>query len=88
MERRSRLRRFPETDYCFHAGMGEWRGYSSGDERPGFRNFEALRRRSLVESAREHATEMVVFVMMIIPSAWVVTYMAVTAVKLFTQTHP
>ena len=88
MERGGRARRFPQTDYCFHAGMGEWRGYSSSDDQPEFRNFEALRRQSLVESAREHATEMVVFVMMIIPSAWVVAYMAVTAVKLFTQTHP
>ena len=88
IEFRGLERHHPKTDCCFQAGLREWRESSSGDEEPKFRNLDGLRRQSLAEAAREHATEMVVFAMMILPSIWVVTYMAVTVVKLLTRAHP
>lgn len=88
MEFRGRGRNFPKTDYCFQSGFGEWRGYSSGDDQPEFRRLDGLRRRFLLEAAREHNTELVVFVMMILPCAWLITYMAITVVTLLSRPHP
>jgi hypothetical protein len=73
----------PLTDYFFHAGLENWRGYSSpfdGDEedRSEVRRFHAFSREFLLESARERAREMVVFAFVVVASAWPVIYMVVT----------
>ena len=78
-------RRFSHTDCFFQSGIEEWHSrWSSGDEDggSGFRNFHNLSREYFAESARERATEMAVFVLMILASAWPVIYMVVTVVKL------
>jgi hypothetical protein len=83
--------RFPKTDYFFHSGMGEWRGYSSphdGDDRSAYRNFHNLNRDILIESARERAKEMVVFALVVLTSAWPVIYMIITVVKLLSKGRP
>ena len=82
-------RPFPVTDYFFHSGIGEWRGYSSpyeGDD--DVRKFHNFSREFLLESARERAKEMVVFVLVIAVSAWPVIYMVVTVVKLLSKGRP
>ncbi len=76
-------RGFSHTECFFQSG--EWHSrWSSGDEDggPGFRNFHNLSREYFTESARERATEMAVFVLMILASAWPVIYMVVTVVTL------
>ena len=78
-------RRFPQTDYFFHSGLGEWRGYSSpydGDDESEFRKFHNFSREFLMESARERAKEMAVFALVVLASAWPVIYMVITVVKL------
>jgi hypothetical protein len=84
-------KRFPLTDYFFHSGIGEWRGYSSpfdGDEGSESRKFHSFSREFLMESARERAKEMAVFLLVILTSAWPVIYMVVTVVKLLRKGRP
>jgi hypothetical protein len=83
-------RRFPQTDYCFHSGTGEWRGYSSHDdeERSEFRNFYSLSREFMTVCARERAKEMWVFGLIVLAAAWPVIYMVVTVVKLLLKGRP
>jgi len=82
-------RPFPVTDYFFHSGIGEWRGYSSpyeGDD--DVRKFHNFSREFLLESARERAKEMAVFALVIAVSAWPVIYMVITVVKLLSKGRP
>jgi hypothetical protein len=82
-------RRFPRTDYCFHSGLGEWRGYSrDDDDRSEFRNFYSLSREFMTVMARERAKEMWVFGLVVLASAWPVIYMIVTVVKLLIKGRP
>ena len=75
-------RRFSHTRCFFHSGFESWHSHwSSGDEGDGFRNFHNLSREYFAASARERATEMAAFVLMILVSAWPVIYMVVTVVK-------
>jgi len=81
----------PSTDFFFHAGFENWRGYSSpndGEDRSDIRRFHDFSRRYLLESARERAREMVVFAFVIAASAWPVVYMVVTVVKLLLRGRP
>ena len=76
-------RSLSHTECFFQSGIESWHSrWSSGDEDDGFRNFHNLNREYFKESARERATEMAVFVLMILASAWPVIYMVVTVVKL------
>lgn len=72
--------RFPKADYCFQAGRQRWDGYS-GDEwdfgRPN------LGREYLIEAARERATEMAVFGIILAAAAWPVVYMIITVMQLY-----
>ena len=81
---------FPQTDYCFHSGFGQWRGWSQydGEDRWAFRNFYNLGREFRIEAARERAKEMVVFGFIIVTAAWPVIYMIVTVVKLLSRGRP
>ena len=82
---------FPHTDYFFHSGFGEWRGYHSpydGEDRSGSRNFYNLGREFRLEAARERAKEMAVFALIVLTSAWPVLYMVVTVVKLLSKGRP
>lgn len=84
-------RPFPLTDHSFHAGFGEWRGFSSpyeGDESSDSRRFHDFSREFLIESARERAKEMAVFVIVVLTAAWPVIYMVVTVVKLLIKGQP
>lgn len=78
--------RFPLTDYCFHAGFGDWRGSSSPpeDDSRKFRNFS---REFLLESAREQKKEMIVFTLVVLTAAWPVIYMLV-AMALLLKSQP
>ena len=56
--------RFPQTDYFFHSGFGQWRGHfwsSDGEDRSRFRNLFDLGREYRIEAARERAREMAAF---------------------------
>ena len=83
---------FPVTDYCFHSGMGKWRGYSSPDNEDNEarirRNFHRLSREFLIEAGRERFKEMAVFALIVLTSGWAVTYMAVTVVTLLLKGRP
>ena len=84
-------RRFPETDYLFHSGFAQWRGYSSpydGEGRSEFRTFYNLRREFRIEAARELAKEMVAFALIFLTAAWPVIYMVITVVKLLSKEQP
>jgi hypothetical protein len=81
-------RPFPKTDYHFHPGTGEWRGYWSPSDDEGDRPSRSLAQQYLIESARERATEMTVFAAVVIASAWPVIYMIVTVVKLLLKGRP
>jgi hypothetical protein len=84
-------RQFPHTDYFFHSGFGDWRGYSSpydGEDEWRFRNFYNLGREFRIEEARERAKEMAVFALIVLASAWPVLYMVVTVVKLLSKGRP
>jgi hypothetical protein len=84
-------KRFPQTDYFFHSGSGEWRGYSSPDDdedRSEFRTFYNLSREFMIESARERVKEIAVFGVFVLASAWPVIYMVVTVVKLLSKGRP
>ena len=77
------------TDYCFHAGMGEWRGYwSPSDDEGRDRRSRSLAQQYLIESARERTKEMTVFAAVVVASAWPVIYMIVTVVKLLLKGRP
>lgn len=73
-------RRFPLTDYCFHSGIGDWRGHWSPDDE--FRDFYSLNREFLAVSARERAREMAVFAIVVLAAAWPVVYMVVTVTEI------
>jgi hypothetical protein len=95
MKPRSPLRggkgRFPQTDYFFHSGFGQWRGHfwsSDGEDRSRFRNLFDLGREYRLEAARERAREMAAFAVIILTSAWPVVYMIVTVVKLLSKGRP
>jgi len=83
-------KRFPQTDYCFHVGFGQWRGWSpyDGEDRSAFRNFYNLGRQFRIEAARERAKEMVAFGFIVVTAAWPVIYMIVTVVKLLSKGRP
>jgi hypothetical protein len=89
-ERAAGKRPFPLTDYFYHSGMGEWRGfrspYDDGDSE--FRRFHNFSREFLIESARERAKEMAVFLLIVLTSAWPVIYMIITVVKLLLKGRP
>ena len=82
-------RRFPLTDYSYHSGLGEWRGWSSpfdGDD--DVHRFHKFSHGFLLESKRERAKEMAVFALIVVASAWPVIYMVVTVVKLLLKGRP
>jgi hypothetical protein len=84
-------KQFPQTDYFFHSGSGGWRGHSSssdGEDRSEFRTFYNLSREFMIESARERAKEMAVFILIVATSAWPVIYMVVTVIKLLSKGRP
>jgi hypothetical protein len=83
--------RFPQTDYFFHSGFGQWRGHfwsSDGEDRSRFRNLFDLGREYRLEAARERAREMAAFAVIVLTSAWPVIYMIVTVVKLLSKGRP
>src|SRR5437763_15253762 len=84
--------RFPQTDYFFHSGFGEWRGghfwSPDGDDNSRFRNLYNLGREYRIEAARERAREMAAFAAILLTSAWPVLYMIVTVVKLLSKGRP
>ena len=84
-------RSFPQTDYFFHSGFGQWRGHfwsSDGENNSRFRNLFNLGREYRIEAARERAREMVAFAVIVLTSAWPVVYMVVTVVKLLGKGRP
>jgi hypothetical protein len=83
--------RFPQTDYFFHSGFGQWHGSfwsSDGEDRSRFRNLYDLGREYRLEAARERAREMAVFAVIVLTSAWPVIYMIFTVVKLLSKGRP
>ena len=83
--------RFPQTDFFFHSGFGQWRGSfwsSDGEDRSRFRNLVNLGREYRLEAARERAREMAAFAVIVLTSAWPVVYMIVTVVKLLSKARP
>jgi len=81
----------PLVDQCFHAGMENWRGYSSpfdGEDRSDIRRFHDFSREFLLESARERAREMIVFGLVVAASAWPVIYMVISVVELLLRGRP
>jgi hypothetical protein len=82
---------FPQTDYFFHSGFGQWHGQfwsSDGEDRSRFRNLFNLGREYRIEAARERAREMAAFAVIVLTSAWPVVYMIVTVVKLLSKGRP
>ena len=83
--------RFPQTDYFFHSGFGQWHGHfwsSDGEDNSRFRNLFNLGREYRIEAARERAREMAAFAVIVLTSAWPVVYMIVTVVKLLSKGRP
>jgi len=83
--------RFPQTDYFFHSGFGQWHGHfwsSDGEDRSRFRNLFNLGREYRIEAARERAREMAAFAVIVLTSAWPVVYMIVTVVRLLNKGRP
>ena len=83
--------RFPQTDYFFHSGFGQWHGHfwsSDGEDSSRFRNLFDLGREYRIEAARERAREMAVFAVIVVTSAWPMVYMIVTVVKLLSKGQP
>ena len=83
--------RFPRTDFCFHSGIGQWRGgfwSAFGDGDSDRRRFYNFTREFLLESARERMKEMVVFAFVVLAAAWPVGYMLVTVIKLLLKGQP
>ena len=82
-------RQFPQTDYFFHSGLGEWHGYSSPYDGDGkARKSHNLGREFFIEAAREAAKEMAVLAVIVVASAWPVIYMVITVVKLLMKGRP
>ena len=84
-------RRFPQTDYFFHSGFGQWHGHFwhyDGEDRSRFRKLYDLGREYRIEAARERAREMAAFAVIVLTSAWPVLYMIVTVVKLLSKGRP
>lgn len=82
---------WPLIECFFHAGLENWRGYSSpfdGEDRSDIRRFHDFSRKYLLESARERAREMVVFGLVVAASAWPVIYMVISVVKLLLRGRP
>ena len=82
---------FPQTDYFFHSGFGQWRGNSwssDGEDRSRFRKLFNLEREYRIEAARERAREMAAFAVIVLTSAWSVVYMIVTVVRLLNKGRP
>ena len=77
-------RKFPITDYSFHAGMGEWHGYSSPSdgEDSEQRKFNDFSCKFLMEASEARAREMAVFVLLLLASAWPLIYMMIMVTKL------
>src|SRR6266699_2405230 len=84
--------RFPQTDYFFHSGFGQWHGgYFSPyhyEDQSGLRNLYNLGRQYRMEAARERTKEMAVFALIVLTSAWPVLYMIVTVVRLLSKGRP
>jgi hypothetical protein len=83
--------RVPRTDFCFHSGMGRWRGFWGpfGDEGASDRRrFYDFTREFLLESARERAKEMAVFALVVVAAAWPVGYTVVIVIKLLLRSQP
>src|SRR4029077_10486457 len=83
--------RFPQTEYFFHSGFGQWHGHfwsSDGEDRSRFRNLFNLGREYRIEAARERAREMAAFAVIVLTSTWPVVYMIVTVVKLLSKSRP
>jgi hypothetical protein len=81
----------PVTDYCFHAGFENWRGYPSpndGEDRSEIRRFHHFSRQNLLESARERFCEALVFALVVAVSAWPVIYMVITVIELLIRGRP
>jgi hypothetical protein len=84
-------RSWPLIDCFFHAGLENWRGYSSpfdGEDRSDVRRFHDFSRQFLLESARERTCEMIVFGLVVLVSAWPVIYMIVSVVELLLRGRP
>jgi hypothetical protein len=84
-------RRFPITECFFNSGLGRWHGFSSpydGDGDSESRKFHNFSREFLMESARERAREMAVFLLVLVTSAWPVIYMVISVVKLLQKGAP
>lgn len=83
-------RRFPVTDFSYHSGLGQWRGFSSpsDDGDSDSRRFHNFSREFLLEAARERAREMAVFLLVLVTSAWPVIYMVISVVKLLRKGEP
>ncbi len=83
--------RFPQTDYFYHSGFGQWHGRFwsyDGEDGSRSRNLFNLGREYRIEAARERAREMAAFVVIVLTSAWPVVYMIVTVVKLLSKGRP
>jgi len=83
--------RVPQTDYCFHSDMGEWRRHwwTPGDEgESARRRFYDFTRQFMLESARERAKEMYVFALVMLTAAWPVGYMIYSVIKLLLKGQP
>ena len=79
------------VDQYFHAGLENWRGYSSpfdGEDRSEIRKFHNFSREFLLESARERSREMVVFAFVVVAAAWPVIYMVISVVELLIRGRP
>ncbi len=81
-------RRFPLTDYFFHSGLDQWRGFSSYGGDDDVHKFYNFTREFLLESARERAKEMAVFSVVVIAAAWPVIYMVIIVGKLLLKGRP
>src|ERR1700746_454495 len=83
---------FPQTDYFFHSGFGQWRGGNfwpyDGEDRWPYRNFYNLGREYRIEAARARAKEMGWFALLALSSAWPVLSLIFTVVKLLRKARP
>jgi len=77
-------RGFPRTDSFFQASAGRWHGW---DDTGPFRRHN-LGREYLIESARERATEMAVFAVILVAAAWPVIYMLITIWQVLHRHQP
>src|SRR3989441_9117514 len=65
--------RFPQTDYFFHSGFGQWHGGNfwpfDGEDRSRFKKFYNLGREYPIEAARERGKEKAVVAVIFLDSA-------------------